>query len=123
MAQFVGPCLVTWGSCKQQSIALSTIEAEYIATAACCSQLLWLKQKLEDFQIKLPTIEIKCDNTSAINVSKNPVHHSRTKHIDVRHHFLRDRVEKGNVMLTHVRSEDQVADIFTRDFQGSPLNG
>lgn len=97
MAQYVGPCLVTWGSRKQQSIALSTTEAEYIAAAACCSQLLWLKQQLEDFGIKLPTMEIKCDNTSAINVSKNPVHHSRTNHIDVHHHFLRDHVEKGNV--------------------------
>ena len=121
MAQFVGPCLVTWGSRKQQSIALSTTEAEYIAAAACCAQLLWLKQQLEDFQIKLPVMEIKCDNTSAINVSKNPVHHSRTKHIDVRHHFLRDHVEKGNVMLTHVRTKDQVADIFTKGLSREPF--
>ena len=121
MAQYVGPCLVTWGSRKQQSIALSTTEAEYIAAAACCSQLLWLKQQLEDYGIKLPQMEIKCDNTSAINVSKNPVHHSRTKHIDVRHHFLRDHVEKGNVFLTHVRSEEQVADIFTKGLAREPF--
>ena len=88
---------------------------------ACCSQLLWLKQQLEDYGIKLPQMEIKCDNTSAINVSKNPVHHSRTKHIDVRHHFLRDHVEKGNVFLTHVRSEDQVADIFTKGLAREPF--
>ena len=61
-------------------------------------------------------MEIKCDNTSAINVSKNPVHHSRTKHIDVR-----DHVEKGNVMLTHVRTEDQVADIFTKGLLREPF--
>ena len=121
MAQFVGPCLVTWGSRKQQSIALSTTEAEYIAAAACCAQLLWLKQQLEDFQIKLPVMEIKCDNTSAINVSKNPVHHSRTKHIDVRHHFLRDHVEKGNVVLNHVCTQDQVADIFTKGLSREPF--
>ena len=66
-------------------------------------------------------MEIKCDNTSAINVSKNPVHHSRTKHIDVRHHFLRDHVEKGNVFLTHVRSEEQVADIFTKGLAREPF--
>ena len=121
MAQFFGPCLVTWSLGKQQSIALSTTEAEYIEAAACCSQLLWLKQQLEDYGIKLPQMEIKCDNTSAINVSKNLVHHSRTKHIDVRHHFLCDHVEKGNVILTHVRTEDQVVDIFTKGLSREPF--
>jgi hypothetical protein len=121
MAQFIGPCLVSWGSKKQNSIALSTTEAEYIAAAACCSQLLWLKQQLEDYGVKLDTLEIKCDNTSAINVSKNPVHHSRTKHIDVRHHFLRDHVEKGNIMLTHCRTEEQLADIFTKGLSRLPF--
>ena len=66
-------------------------------------------------------MEIKCDNTSSINVSKNTVHHSRTKHIDVRHHFLRDHVEKGNVMLTHVRTEDQVANMFTKGLSREPF--
>ena len=66
-------------------------------------------------------MEIKCDNTSAINVSKNPVHHSRTKHIDVRHHFLRDHVEKGNVVLNHVCTQDQVADIFTKGLSREPF--
>ena len=120
MAQFIGPCLVSWGSRKQNSIALSTTEAEYIAAAACCSQLLWLKQQLKDFGVELGTLEIKCDNTSAINVSKNPVHHSRTKHIDIRHHFLRDHVEKGNIELTHCRTEDQIADIFTKGLSRLP---
>src|SRR3978361_485358 len=108
MAQFRGPCLVSWGSRKQNCIALSTTEAEYIAAAACASQLLWLKQQLGDFKIDLGALEIRCDNTSAINVSKNHVHHSRTKHIDVRHHFLRDHVERGNIMLTHVRTDEIV---------------
>ena len=120
MAQFLGPCLVSWGSRKQNSIALSTTEAEYIAAAACCSQLLWLKKQLKDFGVELGTLEIKCDNTSAINVSKNPVHHSRTKHIDIRHHFLRDHVEKGNIKLTHCRTEDQIADIFTKGLSRLP---
>ena len=66
-------------------------------------------------------MEIKCDNTSAINVSKNHVHHSRTKHIDVRHHFLRDHVEKGNVVLNHVCTQDQVADIFTKGLSREPF--
>ena len=121
MAQFIGPCLVSWGSRKQNCIALSTTEAEYIAAAACASQMLWLKQQLDDYGIALGALEIKCDNTSAINVSKNPVHHSRTKHIDVRHHFLRDHVEKGNIKLTHVRTEDQIADIFTKPLGRIPF--
>ena len=121
MAQFLGPFLVSWGSRKQNCIALSTTEAEYIAAAACASQLLWLKQQLGDFRIDLGCLEIRCDNTSAINVSKNPVHHSRTKHIDVRHHFLRDHVEKGNIMLTHVRTEEQIADIFTKPLGRIPF--
>ena len=120
MAQFVGPFLVTWGSRKQQSIALSTTEAKYIAASACCSHLLWIKQQVEDFGIKLPTMEIKCDNTSTINVSKNPVHHSRKKHIHVRHHFLRDNVELGLISMEHVRTEDQIADIFTKALDRHP---
>ena len=114
MAQFLGPCLVSWGSKKQNSISLSTTEAEYIAAATCCTQLLWLKQQLTDFGVTFNALEIRCDNTSAINISKNPVLHSRTKHIDIRHHFLRDHVEKKNIVLTHCRTEDQIADIFTK---------
>ena len=60
------------------------------------------------------SVKILCDNTSAINISKNLVHHSRTKHIDIRHHFLRDHVEKRNIVLDHCRTEDQIADIFTK---------
>ena len=83
--------------------------------------MLSLKQQLEDFKIDLGALEIRCDNTSAINVSKNLVHHSRTKHIDVRHHFLRDHVEKGNIQLTYVRTEDQIADIFTKPLGRIPF--
>src|SRR4051794_8666846 len=121
MAQFLGPCLVSWGTRKQNSISLSTTEAEYIAAASCCTQMLWLKQQLSDFGVNCGTLEIRCDNTSAINVSKNPVNHSRTKHIDVRHHFLRDHVEKGNIKLTHVRTEDQIAYIFTKPLGRIPF--
>ena len=83
MAQFLGPCLVSWGSKKQNSVALSTAKAEYIAAAACCTQLLWLKQQLHDYGLKFDAVPILCDNTSAINISKNPVQHSRTKHIEI----------------------------------------
>ncbi|CAM8930749.1 unnamed protein product [Rhodiola kirilowii] len=70
MAQFLGPCLISWGSKKQSSIALSTAEAEYITAAACCAQLLWIKQQLSDYGVHLECVSILCDNTSAINISK-----------------------------------------------------
>ena len=74
-------------------MALSTAEAEYIAAESCCDQILWIKQQLEDFRIKLNETPIKCDNTSAINLSKNPIRHSRSKHIEIRHHFIREHVQ------------------------------
>ena len=72
----------------QVYVALSTTKVEYVGASLCCSQVLWQRQQLIDYGIKLYHILIKCDNTSAINLSKNPVQHSRTKHIDIRHHFL-----------------------------------
>ena len=92
--QFLGHSLVSWFSKKQNSVALSTTEAEYIAARCCFAQVLWMRQTLKDFGLSFSTTPIFCDNSSAINLSKNPVHHSRTKHIEVRHHFLRDHVLK-----------------------------
>lgn len=111
---FLGNNLVSWHSKKQNSISLSTAEAEYIAAGSCCTQLLWMKQMLEDYGIDQDTLTVFCDNTSAINISKNPVQHSRTKHIDIRHHFIRDLVEDKIVSLEHVDTEKQLADIFTK---------
>ena len=82
-----------------------------------CAQVFWMKQTLSDFGLTYSHVPIKCDNTSAINLSKNPVQHSRTKHIEIRHHFLRDHAQKGDITLDFVRTEDQVADIFIK-----PLN-
>ena len=114
MAHFLGPCLVSWATKKQNSVALSTAEAEYVAAASCCAQLLWIKQQLKDFCIDTGCIPIYCDNTSAINISKNPCQHKRTKHIDIRHHFLRDNVEKGLISMNFCSTENQIADIFTK---------
>ncbi|XP_070020291.1 secreted RxLR effector protein 161-like [Nicotiana sylvestris] len=93
MAHFLGSCLISWGTRKQNSVALSTAEAEYVVAASCCAQLLWIKQQLEDFGVYTNCVPLLCDNTSAFNMAKNPVQHKRTKHIDVRHYFLRDNVE------------------------------
>ncbi|KAH9672026.1 protein ALUMINUM SENSITIVE 3 [Citrus sinensis] len=111
---FLGHSLVSWFSKKQNSVALSTTEAEYIAAGSCCAQILWMKQTLRDYGIKLDQIPILCDNTGAINLSKNPIQHSRTKHIKIRHHFLRDHVQKGDVVIKFVSTENQLADIFTK---------
>ena len=114
MAHFLGPCLVSWATKKQHSVAMSTAEAEYIAAASCCAQLLWIRQQLKDFCVDTGCIPIFCDNTSAINISKNPCQHKRTKHIDIRHHFLRDNVEKGLITMNFCTTEQQIADIFTK---------
>jgi hypothetical protein len=93
---------------------LSTAEAEYIAAGACCTHILNMKQTLLDYGVVLEKVPLLCDNESAVKIANNPVLHSRTKHIDIRHHFLRDHVAKGDIILEGVRSKDQLADIFTK---------
>ena len=119
---FLGHSLVSWHSKKQNSVALSTAEAEYIAAGLGCAQVLWMKQTLSDFGLTYSHVPIKCDNTSAISISKNPVQHSRTKHIEIRHHFLRDHAQKGDITLDFVRTEDQLADIFTKPLNENQLS-
>ncbi|CAL9025585.1 unnamed protein product [Prunus brigantina] len=105
---------ISWSSNKQQVVSLSTIEAKFIATASCACQDVWLRRILEELQYcqQGPT-HIFCDNSSTIKLSKNLVLHGRSKHIDVRFHFLRD-LTKEVVELVYCRSEDQVADILTK---------
>ncbi|KAK1370395.1 hypothetical protein POM88_036487 [Heracleum sosnowskyi] len=117
-----GQSLVSWQSKKQNSVALSTAEGEYLAAGSCCSQILLMIQTLRGYGIKCSTIPIYCDNTSTINISKNPVNHSRTKHIYVRHHFLRDNVAKGKIELVFVSTEVQLADIFTKPLAEERFN-
>ncbi|WVZ93641.1 hypothetical protein U9M48_039606 [Paspalum notatum var. saurae] len=110
--QFLGTSLVSWSSHKQASVSLSTTEAEYIAAASCCSQLLWMKATLSNFGLSFGRMPLLVDSTSVIFVAKNPVLHSRTKHIDMRFHFLRDHYEKGDIDLIHVATQNQLANIF-----------
>jgi hypothetical protein len=109
---FLGHSLVSWFSKKKNPVALSTAEAEYIASGSCCAQVLYMKQQLEDFKLKFDHIPIRCDNTSAINISKNPILHSQTKHIEIRHHFICDHVRKRDVELKFISTDFQWADIF-----------
>ena len=106
--------LVSWFSKKQNSISLSTVEAEYIAAGSSCTQLIWMKKMLEDYGVTQGVLTLYCDNTSSINVSKNPVQHSHTKHIDIRHHFFRELVERKIISLEHIVTEKQLADNFTK---------
>ncbi|XP_070002364.1 secreted RxLR effector protein 161-like [Nicotiana tabacum] len=114
MAHFLGSCFILWGTRKQNSIALSTAKAEYVAAASCYGYSLWIKQQLEDFCVYIDCVPLLCDNTSALNMAKNPVQQKRTKHIDVRYHFLRDYVEKGLICIRFCCIEDQIIDIFTK---------
>ena len=109
--------LMSQSSKKQNSVSLSIAEAEYIAVSSCCAQILWIKQQLSDFGVALHNIPIFYDNTSAINITKNPVQHSRTKHIEIRHHFIRDHALKGDICIENVDTLNQLAHIFTK-----PLN-
>ena len=81
-----------------------------------------MKQVLVDYGIQLNDISILCDNKGAIDLSKNPVQHAHTKHIDIRHHFLRDNIQKGNISIEKVYTEDNIADILTKPLKREPLN-
>ncbi|GJR16183.1 hypothetical protein Tco_0798835 [Tanacetum coccineum] len=85
-------------------------------------QALWMKQALIDYGVRLDNIPIMCDNKGAIDLSKNPVQHSRTKHIEIRHHFLRDNVQKGNISIEKVSPEDNIDDILTTPLKREPFN-
>ena len=119
---FLGGCLISWNSKKQNSIALSTAEAEYVASGTCTAQILWVQSQLVDYGLTVERIPIMCDNTSAINLAKNPVVHSRTKHIEIRHHFIRDHISKGDIELKFIDTTHQVADIFTKPLRTERFN-
>ena len=106
-AFFLGDSLVAWLSKKKGSISLSTTEDEYIASTTCCTQVLWMIHKLVDLEVKYnASIPIHCDNTNVINMSKNPVFHSKTKHIPIKYHFLREHVTNTIVSLHYIPSKD-----------------
>jgi hypothetical protein len=112
--QFLERSLVSWASKKQNSVALSTAEAEYIAAGHYCAQLLWMRQTLMDYGYKLSKVPLLCDNESAILMADNHVEHSRTKHIDIWYHFLRDHQQWRDITINYVSTHNQLADIFTK---------
>jgi len=112
--QFLGENLISWASKRQATIDMSTAEVEYISAASCCTQLLWMKHQLEDYQINANSILIYCDNIATICLSKNAILHSRAKHIEIKHYFIRDYVQKGILVIQFIDIEHQWGDIFIK---------
>nr|GEZ90274.1 ribonuclease H-like domain-containing protein [Tanacetum cinerariifolium] len=109
--QFLGERLISWSS---KSAAISSTEAEYIALSGCCAQILWMRLQLLDYGLRFNKIPMYCDNKSAIALCCNNVQHSRSKHIDIRYHFIKEKVENGVIELYFVNTEYQLADLFTK---------
>ncbi|GJX61494.1 hypothetical protein Tco_0294394 [Tanacetum coccineum] len=121
-AQFLGDKLVSWSLKKQKSTVISSTEAEYIIVSGFCSQILWMRSQLTDYGFKFNKIPLYYDNKSAIALCYNNGQHSRAKHIDIRYHFIKEQVENGIVELYFVRTEYQLADIFTKPFPRERFN-
>jgi hypothetical protein len=112
---FLNGCPVAWQSVKQQSIALSSCEAEYMAATTAACQAAWLRRLLgELLNQQEETVMLFIDNQSALQLVRNPVFHERTKHIDLRFHFIRECVEDGKVAVEHIGTTNQLADILTK---------
>nr|GFC13298.1 retrovirus-related Pol polyprotein from transposon TNT 1-94 [Tanacetum cinerariifolium] len=110
----VGDKLVSWSSKKQDCTSMSFAEVEYVSLSACYAQVLWMRTQLTNYGFHFDKIPMYYDSKAAIAISCNPVQHSRTKHIDVRYHFIKEKVKKGIVELLFARTEYQLADLFTK---------
>ncbi|KAJ9543955.1 hypothetical protein OSB04_023662 [Centaurea solstitialis] len=114
--QFLGGRLVSWQCKKQTTVSQSTTEAEYIAASQCCSQVLWIQNQMQDYGLSFLQTPIYIDNNSAISIVNNPVKHSKTKHIEIKYHLIRDCNEKKLIQVLKVHTDDQYADLFTKAF-------
>lgn len=111
----MGDGAVAWSSKKQPIVTLSTTEAEYVAATTCACQSIWMKEVLNSIEEDhCKCVTVFCDNSSSIKLSKNPVFHGRTKHINVKFHFIRDLIKKGEVELIYCGTKEQLADILTK---------
>jgi len=115
LREFLGKNIVIWASQKQKLVTLSSCEAEYVTAASAACQGIWLSRLIGDLLgTKEVQVKLLMDNMSAIALSKNPMHHERSKHIDMKYHFLRECIEEGTVNVDHVGTAEQLADIFTK---------
>ncbi|GJV09623.1 putative ribonuclease H-like domain-containing protein [Tanacetum coccineum] len=117
--QFLGRRLITWQCKKQTIVATSTTEAEYVAAASCCGQVLWIQNQMLDYGFNFMNTKIYIDNESTICIVKNPVYHSKTKYIAIRHRFIRDAYENKLIQVLKIHTNDNVADLLTKAFDVS----
>ncbi|GJU33430.1 synaptobrevin, longin-like domain protein [Tanacetum coccineum] len=120
--QFLRSRLISWQCKKQTIVATSTTEAEYVAAASCCGQVLWIQNQMLDYGFNFINTKIHIDNESTICIVKNPVYHSKTKHIQTRHHFIRDSYEKKLIRVEKIHTDFNVADLLTKAFDGPRFN-
>ncbi|GKD50878.1 putative ribonuclease H-like domain-containing protein [Tanacetum coccineum] len=120
--QFLGQRLISWQCKKQTIVATSTTEAEYVAAANCCGQVLWVQNQLLDYGFNFMNTKIHIDNESTICIVKNLVYHSKTKHIEIHHHFIRDCYEKKLISVEKIHTNLNVADLLTKPFDGPQFN-
>ncbi|GJY11602.1 putative ribonuclease H-like domain-containing protein, partial [Tanacetum coccineum] len=120
--QFLGKRLISWQCKKQTIVANSTTEAEYVAAANCCGQVLWIQNQMLDYGFNFMNTKIYIDNESTICIVKNPVFYSKTKHIEIRHHFIRDSYEKRLIHVIKIQTDHNVADLLTKAFDVSMFN-
>ena len=112
---FLGNRLATWTSKKQSCTSQSTTKAEYVVVATNCTNIVWIKQLLKGMREEIIELVILyCDNTSVINISKNLVMHTKTKHIVIKYHYLRELVQDKEVKMEYVNTKEQIVDIFTK---------
>ncbi|GJW54770.1 retrovirus-related pol polyprotein from transposon TNT 1-94 [Tanacetum coccineum] len=120
--QFLGDKLVCWSSKKQNCVSISIAESEYVVVSGCRAQVLWMHTQLTDYGFFYDKVLIYCDSKSVIAILCNLVQHTRTKHIDVRYHFIKDHVEKGTIELYFVGTEFQLANLFTKSLLEARFN-
>ncbi|GJX91229.1 putative ribonuclease H-like domain-containing protein [Tanacetum coccineum] len=120
--QFLGTRLIYWQCKKLTIVATSTTKAEYVAVAHFCGQVLWIQNQMLDYRFNFMNTQIFIDNESTISIVKNPVYHSKTKHIEIRHHFIRDSYEKKLIQVLKIHTDDNVADLLTKAFDGPRFN-
>ncbi|GJV91492.1 hypothetical protein Tco_1539305 [Tanacetum coccineum] len=114
--QFLGCRLISWQCKKQTVVANSTTKAEYVAASSCCGQVLWIQNQLLDYGYNFMHTKIFIDNNSTICIIKSPVFHLKTKHIEIRHHFIRDCNEKKLIQMVKIHTDKNVADLLTKAF-------